>query len=203
MSLNSKRIALGSGDCYLAEVTSSIDLSDIDTVLNATFKTENQYGETKNGATLSYSAESNEVVSDLGKLRKRKMNTDSASLGWGNISIGAVEIAPMVATARTVTTESGKEVLVLGGLDNDNGKRYMAGFRHIDKADGDIYVVVTGKNTAELSMAFTTSDGTILNPSFSAESMDNSGALVYIFFDKPGADSFNLSSASTSKTSED
>jgi hypothetical protein len=187
----------------LAEVSDSLDLGDIDAVLAAVFSKSNRYGETKNGATLSYSAESTEVSSDLGRVKKRKITAESASLGWGNISIGKGEITPLVSTARTEKTKSGKEVLVLGGLDNDNGKRYLAGFRQIDKTDGDIYVVVTGKNTAELSMAFTTSDSTILNPSFSAEAMGNSGSLVYIYFDDPGADSFSLGTTTATQTAEE
>ena len=182
-STMAKRIALGSGKVYLAEKPTS--LSDIDTIIETYCKDDYEFAAVKNGATLTYTPTTYEAKDDLGRFSKTILTSESTTLACGFVTVDKDVLAKLVETGRVDTTTKGRQVVKIGGSGNANGKSYLIIFRNIDKADGDIYIIITGKNTAELSLAFSPESETILNPTFTAKpELDTDGTQVIIVFDK-------------------
>lgn len=178
-----KRIALGSGKVYLVEKPN--DLSDIDTIIETYCKDDYEFAAVKNGATLTYTPTTYEAKDDLGRFSKTILTSESTTLACGFVTVDKNVLAKLVETGRVDTTTKGRQAVKIGGSGNANGKSYLIIFRNIDKADGDIYIIITGKNTAELSLAFSPESETILNPTFTAKpELDTDGTQVIIVFDK-------------------
>ncbi|WP_305177780.1 hypothetical protein [Faecalibaculum rodentium] len=178
-----KRIALGSGKVYLVEKPS--DMTNIDTIIETYCNDDYEFAAVKNGATLTYTPTTYEAKDDLGRFSKTILTSESTTLACGFVTVDKDVLAKLVETGRVDTTTKGRQVVKIGGSGNANGKSYLIIFRNIDKADGDIYIIITGKNTAELSLAFSPESETILNPTFTAKpELDTDGTQVIIVFDK-------------------
>ena len=54
-------------------------------------------------------------------------------------------------------------------------------FHHEDKIDGDLYVVIVGRNTAGLTLTFAADAGSTVEPEFTAKPHDDDGTLVVIY----------------------
>lgn len=183
-----KRVVLGSGENYLKEVDGTIDTSNVDTLITNYFKKENLWGDTKNGATLTYTPTTYTVTDDLGRVTETFLTKEDVKLTMGLVRLNDKILLPLMETARTVTSEtSGRTMIKVGGIANATGKSYFVGFKHIDAKRGDIYVMIIGKNDGELQLAFNPESETILNPSFVAGAMDTDGTKVIIVIDKPKA----------------
>ncbi len=183
-----KRIVLGSGKFYLAEMPETVP-ADADAIISTFVKPENEFAGVKNGATLTYTPSTYTAEDDLGRFKKTIYTQEVAALALGLMTINSGVISKLVSTGRVSSTASGRQVIKIGGMNNDNGKSYIAIFEHIDKKDGNIYVILCGKNTAELSFAFGKESETVLNPTFTAEpGLDDDGTLIYIVMEEPKAD---------------
>ncbi|EJX01709.1 hypothetical protein EVA_10182 [gut metagenome] len=79
----------------------------------------------------------------------------------------------------------GTEIIKIGGASNAKGKSYLCIFEHLDAKDGNIYVMIMGKNNNELAFSFKPDGETILNPVFTAEGMDNDGTKLVIMMNPP------------------
>lgn len=181
-------IVLGSGTAYLAEVKTISDLSDFDALIEAVCVDTNKLGSTKNGATLTYTSTNYTASSDLGDVKKTVLQAEAATLALGVITVGPKMLSYVIETASTRRTDKGIKVLSIGGVGNADGKEYVIVFHHEDKLDGDIYVAICGKNTAELSLAFSQENETIVNPTFTAnpKKIDSrEGVLIQIGFAAP------------------
>ena len=177
MAEKKDRIALGSGNCYIAEY----DGVNIPTV-EAIKTKENLFSKVKEGCELEYTAETYTEESDDGTVKKTIYTKEDAKLRPGFIVTNSSVVNKLVATGRIIDDEAGKTIVKIGGLNNDNGKSYVILFYHEDKKDGDIAVLIVGKNTAGLKFAFKKSAGSILNPEFTAEPQDEEGTLIQIVF---------------------
>ena len=93
-------------------------------------------GRTKNGGTLNYSSTWTTAESDDGKSKRKKIVSESATISYGVITWNAKTIAKLVATAR-VSEVSGKRKAKIGGVENDNGTRYLIRGVHKDKVAGN------------------------------------------------------------------
>lgn len=184
MAEKKRRIALGSGDVYMAEFTGNT-LPDIDTI-----KTEaNKFGAVKGGASLTYSASTQTEKSDDGSVSKIITTDEEVKLKTGVCTVDSTELARVCATARVSEDTSGNRTVVkIGGAGNDNGKSYVVLFYHKDAIDGDIAVMIVGKNTAGLTLEFKKDAGTAVSPEFTAEPQDTDGTLVQVIFYHPTAD---------------
>lgn len=171
-----ERIALGSGKLYVAEHTDGTEPS-VETLK----KDANEMAKISGGATLEYTPTTYTAKSDLGDFSKTVLTEEEGKLNCGICTVNGDIIGKIVSTA-TVTEAEGKTVVKIGGIDNDNGKSYDVLFYHTDKTDGDIAVMIVGKNTKGLSMAFTKDKETITNLEFLAEPMDDSGHLAVVEF---------------------
>ena len=49
-----------------------------------------------------------------------------------------------------------------------------------DKKDGDLYVVIVGRNTAGMTVTFATDAGSVIEPEFTAKPHDEDGTLVVV-----------------------
>lgn len=166
------RIQLGSMDFYVIEFTGTIPE---DSVIETE---ENMIGRTKNGGTINYTANWYLAESDNGKAKKRKLTGESATIGYGNITWNGYTIATLVATAR-VSEKNGKRTTKIGGVTNNNGKRYLIRGVHRDATDGDVRITGVGVNTGGWEAAFSPTGETIITPTFECDPLlDSDGTLL-------------------------
>ncbi|MCM1508300.1 MAG: hypothetical protein NC177_14400 [Ruminococcus flavefaciens] len=166
------KIPIGSMDFYIIEWTGII-LED-----NIIETEENMSGRTKNGATVSYNATWYTAESDDGKAKKRRLTGESASINYGNITWNGKTLEKYIATARS-EEKDGKRITKIGGIENDNGKRYLIRGVHHDKVDGDIRITGVGVNTGGWEAVFKTDSETVIQPTFELEPViDNTGTLL-------------------------
>ncbi|MCM1315755.1 MAG: hypothetical protein NC205_00840 [Prevotella sp.] len=166
------KIPLGSMDVYITEWTGTIPENNV-------IETEdNMAGRIKNGATISYGAEWYVAESDDGKAKKRRIVSESASISYGNITWNGNTLEKYIATAR-IEEKDGKRITKIGGVQNDNGKRYLIRGVHHDPVDGDIRITGVGVNTGGWEAAFKPDSETIIQPTFELEPvLDDSGTLL-------------------------
>ena len=166
------RIRLGSMDFYVIEFTGSIPA---DSVIE---QEDNLIGRTKNGATVSYTSDWYTATSDDGKAKKSKLIGESANIGYGNITWNGNTLSKLVATSR-VSEAGGKRTVKIGGVANDNGKRYLIRGVHRDTVDGDVRITGVGVNTGGWDAVFNPSQETVINPKFEVEPrLDDEGTLL-------------------------
>lgn len=178
MNRTKKTVPLGSGRAYLSEFTGEKIPAAAELVALCT--AENLIGETKSGATLTYTVNVHKEQDDHGVLVRTVLTDEEAKLKLGVFSWNLETLEDLSATARTVA-DGDYTVLKLGGLNNDNGKSYVVVFKHIDPKEGDLYIALVGTNTAGLSLAFARDNTTKLEPEFTALPSDDEGTLVTMF----------------------
>ena len=165
------KIVLGSMDFYVVAFTGT---DPADTEIE---KDENMIGRTKNGGTLNYSSTWTTAESDDGKAKRKKIVSESATISYGVITWNAKTIAKLVATAR-VSEASGKRKAKIGGVENDNGTRYLIRGVHKDKVAGDIRITGVGVNTGGWESAFQPENPTTPQAQFELEPLlDDEGTL--------------------------
>lgn len=165
-------ITLGSGFIYVVELPSNGTIP----ADNAIETTANQFGYTKGGATLSYETEFQEVEDDNGQVKEQFLSTDKCTFKCGAYMGSLADVVRICPTASSATS-SGTTTVSLGGVGNDNNKKYVIRFKHKTK---DLRCTVVGKNTDGFELSFTADDGVILEPTFTASAMDNNGVLAKI-----------------------
>lgn len=171
MKRTKKDIVLGSGKVYLMEYVGT--LPELVTICTDTYL----LGYIKGGATLTYTETTYEEKDDLGYVRKIITTDEEAKLKLGLITFNGATLANLVD--RCVVTEAdGIRTAKIGGAGNAQGKNYVLCFHHEDQKDGDIWVMIVGRNTAGLSLAWSTGAGTNIEPEFSALPHDSDGTLI-------------------------
>ncbi len=165
------KIPLGSMDFYVTEWNGT-------TPEDSALETEkNMIGRTKNGATIKYGATWYTAESDDGKAKKRRLVGETASISYGAITWNANTISTLIATAR-VEEKSNKRIAKIGGVTNDNGKRYLIRGVHRDPIDGDIRITGVGVNTGGWESAFKPNSETVIQPTFELDPLDADGTLM-------------------------
>lgn len=178
MSTDGEKIVLGSGKLYVTEFLNSIPADNL-------IETEdNQLGLIQGGASLEYKPKFYEAKDDLGLVQKTIVTDEDATLKSGVLTWNGKTLAKLSSTAR-VTEADGKRTVKIGGLNNQDGKRYIIRFVHEDKADGDIRITIVGNNQAGFSFKFTKDKETVVDAEFKAAPMDNEGTLIMYQEDIP------------------
>ena len=178
-----KRVPLGSGQFYLKEYDGSGIPQASELV--AMCVEANHLGNTKNGATITYTANVHKEQDDHGHLVRVVILDEEVKLRLGVFDWDSNTLTKLVATGRM--EQQGKyNVLKIGGLSKDNGKVYVGVFKQIDPKEGDMYFAIVGTNTAGLSLAFARDNTTKLEPEFTAQPADDDGTLLVMFEDVPG-----------------
>jgi hypothetical protein len=170
-------ITLGSGKLYFQEYTDTIPTFE---AVKALCVAENRLALIKGGAALEYTEETYEEKDDLGLASKVITTTEDVKLKCGLLTWTGNAINVLVDRSK-VTEANGVRTTKIGGAGNAKGKYYVIVFHYEDKQDGDLWVVIVGRNTAGLAITFATDAGSTIEPEFTAKPHDEDGTLVVIY----------------------
>ena len=173
-------ITLGSGKIYVAEFGAEMPTPETLCV------EENLLGWIKGGASLEYTQETYEEKDDLGMVSKIITTTEEALLKCGLLTWNGATLTKLVSRG-TTTEASGKRTTKIGGAGNDNDKNYAICFAYEDSIDGNLWVLIKGKNTAGFTLTFATDAGTVVEPEFKALPHDDAGTLIELIEEIPAS----------------
>ena len=80
----------------------------------------------------------------------------------------------------TVTEGNGIRTIKIGGAGNSQGKEWALCLFHEDKKDGNLWVLIRGRNNTGLTLTLASDAGTVLEPEFKAMPQDDKGTLLTI-----------------------
>ena len=154
-------ITLGSGKIYLkaySDAMPTVDTLCVD---------ENLLGYIKGGASLEYTQETYEEKDDLGYVSKIITTNEEALLKCGLLTWNGATLQKLIDRCQT-TEASGKRTTKIGGVGNAQGGYYAICFMHEDKTDGNLWILIKGRNTAGATLTLAADAGTVLEPEFKA-----------------------------------
>ncbi len=164
-------ITLGSGKIYLQA------FADAMPTVEDLCKEENLLGYIKGGAALEYTEETYEEKDDLGYVSKIITTSEEALLKCGLLTWNGATLQKLIDRCG-VTEAEGKRVTKIGGAGNAQGGYYAICFLHEDKVDGNVWIMIKGRNTAGATLTFAADEGTVVEPEFKAMPHDEAGTLV-------------------------
>lgn len=167
-----ENITLGSGKAYIVEYKDGTTFTHTDIC-----KEDNLLGHIKGGAELSYTEETYEEKDDLGLVSKVITTSEEAILKLGLLTWNGQTLQHL-ADRCSVTEEGGLRTIHIGGAGNSQGKEWAICFMHEDKKDGNLWVLIRGKNTAGFTLTFAADAGTVIEPEFKALPQDTNGTLI-------------------------
>lgn len=173
-------VTLGSGKIYLQTFSESMPTVDALCVEN------NLLGYIKGGASLEYTQETYEEKDDLGYVSKIITTNEEAVLKCGLLTWNGTTLKKLLDRCSS-TEASGKRTTKIGGAGNAQGGYYAICFHHEDKTDGDLWILIKGRNTAGATLTFATDAGTTVEPEFKALPHDSDGTLVELIEEIPTA----------------
>lgn len=173
-------VTLGSGKIYLQ--TFSESMPTVDTLCVES----NLLGYIKGGASLEYTQETYEEKDDLGYVSKIITTNEEAVLKCGLLTWNGTTLKKLLDRCSS-TEVSGKRTTKIGGAGNAQGGYYAICFHHEDKTDGDLWILIKGRNTAGATLTFATDAGTTVEPEFKALPHDSDGTLVELIEEIPTA----------------
>lgn len=175
-----KTITLGSGKLYL------VDYADTMPTVDTICVDENILGYIKGGAALEYTQETYEEKDDLGYVSKIITTSEEAILRCGLLTWNGATLAKLIERCQT-SEASGKRTTKIGGAGNSQGGYYAICFFHEDKTDGNLWILIKGRNTAGATLTFAVDEGTVVEPEFKAMPHDDAGTLVELIEEIPAA----------------
>lgn len=164
-------ITLGSGKIYLQAFSDSMPTVDTLCV------DANLLGYIKGGASLEYTQETYEEKDDLGYASKIITTKEEALLKCGLLTWNGNTFQKLIDRCG-VTEAAGKRTTKIGGQGNAQGGYYAICFKHEDPVDGNLWILIKGRNTAGVTLTFATDSGTVIEPEFKALPHDADGTLV-------------------------
>ena len=171
-------ITLGSGKIYLqaySDAMPTVDTLCVD---------ENLLGHIKGGAALEYTQEIYEEKDDLGLVSKIITTSEEAILKCGLITWNGETLKKLIERCGSTESE-GKRTTKIGGAGNAQGGYYAICFMHEDKTDGNVWILIKGRNTAGATLTFAVDEGTVVEPEFKAMPHDDAGTLVELIEEIP------------------
>lgn len=169
------RITLGSGKLYVVLYDSEDGIPE-DTVIETE---ENRLGWIKSGAEVVYTPSFYTAEDDLGKVKKRTIQSEEATLKSGIMTWNGKTLEKITSTG-TSTESNGKRITKIGGVGNYNGNSYVIRFLHEDAVDGNVRITIVGQNTSGFTLAFAKDAETIIDAEFSALPSDENGTLIIV-----------------------
>lgn len=183
-----ENITLGSCHVYLEAFTDTVPSSITGVIALCT--SEKLLGHIKGGASLEYTQNTVEEKDDFGTVRKVITTDEEAKVKLGLITWNGETLQNLIdrcsVTEETVTvqgTQRKYRVAKIGGVGNAQGGYYILVLRHEDKIDGNVYIMLVGRNTAGASLKFANDAGTLVEPEFTAIPSDEAGTLIYMYED--------------------
>jgi len=168
-------ITLGSGKLYLKLLSGDETLPTPEELC----VDANLYGYIKGGASLEYTQETYEEKDDLGFVSKIITTNEEALLKCGILTWNGDSLKKLVdRCGSTEEKTTGKRTTKIGGAGNAQGGYYAICFFHEDKVDGNLWVIIKGRNTAGLTITFAADAGTVIEPEFKAMPHDDDGTLI-------------------------
>lgn len=177
---DNKTITIGSALPYLVPY-----VDEVPTVEEICVE-QNLLGYIKSGAAVQYSDEAHEEKDDLGRVSKIVTINEEALVKLGLITWNGESLQKLVDRCK-VTTSAGKRITKIGGAGNAQGKYYVLCLHHPDPVDGDLWVLVVGRNTAGFTITLATDEGTLIEPEFKAMPQDDDGTLIQLVEEIPAA----------------
>lgn len=171
-------ITLGSGKIYLMTYAEEMPAAETICV------DENLLGYIKGGAALEYTEETYEEKDDLGYVSKIITTSEEAILRCGLLTWNGATLGKLIDRCQT-TEAAGKRTTKIGGAGNSQGGYYAICFFHEDKTDGNLWIVIKGRNTAGATLTFAADEGTVVEPEFKAMPHDDAGTLVELIEEIP------------------
>jgi hypothetical protein len=168
-----ENITLGSGKAYIMEYVDAIPAVD------DICKDENLLAYIKGGAELTYTEETYEEKDDLGFVSKVITTSEEALMKLGLLTWNG-ETLQKLADRCSVTEDKtkGTRTILIGGAGNSQGKEWVVCFKHEDKKDGNLWVLIRGRNTAGMTITLAADAGTVIEPEFKALPQDDKGTLI-------------------------
>lgn len=173
-------IPLGSGIPYLMEYTDTIPTPE------EICTEQYRLGYVQGGASIEYTEETHVEKDDLGYVYKEVTTEEEAVMKLGLLTWNGDSLTKLIDRS-TSETKDGMRVTKIGGAGNAKGKYYVLCFHIPDKVDGDMWVMIVGRNSAGASIAFAKDAGSKIEPEFRAKPHDEAGTLVRIFEKLPAA----------------
>lgn len=173
-------ITLGSGKIYLQAFSESMPTVDTLCV------DDNLLGYIKGGASLEYTQETYEEKDDLGIVSKIITTSEEAILKCGLLTWNGKTLQKLIDRCGS-TEAAGKRTTKIGGSGNAQGGYYAICFKHEDPTDGNLWILIKGKNTAGATLTFASDSGTVIEPEFKALPHDDAGTLVELIEEIPAA----------------
>lgn len=173
-------ITIGSALPYVMPYTDTVPTID------EICKEEYLLGYIKGGAALEYTEETYEEKDDLGYVSKIITTSEEAVLKMGLLTWNGTTLQQLIDRCK-VTEEGGKRTTKIGGPGNAQGKYYAVCLHHKDTVDGDLWVLIVGRNTAGATLTLASDEGTVIEPEFKAMAQDDSGTLVQLIEEIPAA----------------
>ena len=176
-----KRIIIGSCYVYVSEFTGKVDA--IAEIIKTVCVEEKRLGYIKGGAAAEYKPTFYTAKDDMGLVSKSTITDEEALVKSGIMTIGPDMLNILTATGRVSditdeNTKKGYKLLKIGGIANNNGKSYVLVFHHEDKVDGDIYLIIVGKNEAGFTIQFQKDKETVVDAEFKCLAQDDEGTLI-------------------------
>jgi hypothetical protein len=171
-------ITLGSGKLYLQAFA-----TDMPTV-DALCVDANLLGYIKGGASLEYTQETYEEKDDLGYVSKIITTNEEALLKCGLLTWNGQTLQNLIDRCKS-TEAAGKRTTKIGGAGNAQGGYYAICFMHEDLVDGNLWILIKGRNTAGATLTFAADAGTVIEPEFKAMPHDNNGTLIELIEEIP------------------
>lgn len=173
-----KTITLGSGKIYLQAFSES--MPTVDTLCVE----DNLLGYIKGGAALEYTQETYEEKDDLGYVSKIITTNEEALLKCGLLTWNGQTLKALIDRCKS-TEASGKRTTKIGGAGNAQGGYYAICFYHEDLVDGNLWIMIKGRNTAGATLTFAADEGTVIEPEFKALPHDDAGTLIELIEEIP------------------
>lgn len=164
-------ITIGSCKVYMAVFADTMPSKE------TLFVEDNRVGYVKGGAAVEYTTEPYEEKDDLGYVSKIIVISEEVLVKLGLITWNGKTLQQLVDRC-TVTEAEGMRTVKIGGAGNAQGKYYAIGLWHEDKADGDIWIMLKGRNNAGVTLTLAADSGTLLEPEFKAMPHDEAGTLL-------------------------
>ncbi|MBR5889097.1 MAG: hypothetical protein IKY92_03555 [Akkermansia sp.] len=175
-----KTITIGSALPYIMLYTDTVPTVDEICV------EENLLGYIKGGAALEYTEETYEEKDDLGYVSKIITTSEEVLLKMGLLTWNGTTLQHLIDRCQ-VTEAAGKRTTKIGGAGNAQGKYYAVCLHHKDPVDGDLWVLIVGRNTAGATLTLAADEGTLIEPEFKAMVQDDNGTLVQLIEEIPAA----------------
>ena len=173
-------ITLGSGKIYIKTFSETMP------TVEDLCKPENLLGYIKGGAAMEYTEETYEEKDDLGLVSKIITTSEEALLKCGLLTWNGQTLQKLIDRCQS-TEASGKRTTKIGGAGNTQGGYYAICFFHEDKTDGNLWIMIKGRNTAGATLTFAVDKGTVIEPEFKAMPHDEAGTLIEMIEEIPAA----------------